>query len=236
MNRQTLEVFHGLMKKGWIDRQDDAALWALAEETDIQEELEDFKAVLGFDLLHAGNRLYLIPNQDNDLFLQSNLDYRRDIHAGRETRKQDLYLLNYMSIYLIYLFFGGDSNDPQCREFISKEEFVRQFTEHCKLTESQDLAENEDVTDYSENFKRLANVWLSKITGEPESQKFETKYGCLNRILVRCKKEEIFDVNDDGLIRPTRKMKDLMPYFLRKERITEIHNWIKEGEANAENQ
>ena len=49
MNRKTLELFHTLMKKGWIDRREDKSIWSYIDNADIQEELEDFKVVLGLD-------------------------------------------------------------------------------------------------------------------------------------------------------------------------------------------
>lgn len=236
MNRQTIEVFHGLMKKGWIDRREDAVLWAGAQETEVWEELEDFKAVMGIDLVRAGDRIYLILTQENDLFLKNNQDYKRDIRADNSIRKRDLYLMNYLSIYLIYLFFGGEGSDPQCREFISKEEFISQFTEHCKQVETMEIVDSGQVPEYGENFIQLAQNWMTKLEGEPDSQKFDCKYGILNRILAKHKIDEIFEIGDNALICPTRKMKDLIPYFLRKDRVAQIQNWIKEGQFHAENQ
>ena len=191
---------------------------------------------MGIDLFRAGDRLYMIPTQDNDLFLKNNVDYRRDIKADNTVRTRDLYLMNYLSIYLIYLFFNGEGSDPLCREFISKEDFVALFTDHCKSVEKTSLEGDDKEQDYSDNFRQLASAWLSKLDGELSSQKFDNKYGIVNRILNKYKTDELFDVGDDDLIRPTRKMKDLMPYFLRKDRIIEIQNWIKEEESNAANQ
>ena len=236
MNRKTVEVFHALMKNGWIDRREDHIIWSYADDVEIQEELEEFKAVMGIDLFRAGDRLYMIPTQDNDLFLKNNVDYRRDIKADNTVRTRDLYLMNYLSIYLIYLFFNGEGSDPLCREFISKEEFVSLFTDHCKSVEKTALEGDDKEQDYSDNFRQLASTWLSKLDGELSSQKFDNKYGIVNRILNKYKTDELFDVGEDDLIRPTRKMKDLMPYFLRKDRIIEIQNWIKEEESNAANQ
>ena len=236
MNRKTVEVFHALMKNGWIDRREDHIIWSYADDVEIQEELEEFKAVMGIDLFRAGDRLYMIPTQDNDLFLKNNVDYRRDIKADNTVRTRDLYLMNYLSIYLIYLFFNGEGSDPLCREFISKEDFVALFTDHCKSIEKVSLEGDAKEQDYSDNFRQLASVWLGKLDGELSSQKFDNKYGIVNRILNKYKTDELFDVGEDDLIRPTRKMKDLMPYFLRKDRITEIQNWIKEEENNAANQ
>lgn len=236
MNRKTVEVFHALMKRGWIDRREDHIIWSYADDVEIQEELEEFKAVMGIDLFRAGDRLYMIPTQDNNLFLKNNVDYRRDIKADNTVRTRDLYLMNYLSIYLIYLFFSGEGSDPLCREFISKEDFVSLFTEHCKSVEKTSLEGDDKEQDYSDNFRQLALAWLSKLDGELVSQKFDNKYGIVNRILNKYKTDELFDVGEDDLIRPTRKMKDLMPYFLRKDRIIEIQNWIKEEESNAANQ
>ena len=94
MNRKTVEVFHALMKNGWIDRREDHIIWSYADDVEIQEELEEFKAVMGIDLFRAGDRLYMIPTQDNDLFLKNNVDYRRDIKADNTVRTRDLYLMN----------------------------------------------------------------------------------------------------------------------------------------------
>lgn len=236
MNRKTVEVFHALMKNGWIDRREDQIIWSYAEDVEIQEELEEFKAVMGIDLFRAGDRLYLIPTQENDLFLKNNVDYRRDIKADNTVRARDLYLMNYLSVYLIYLFFSGEGSDPLCRDFISKEDFVSLFTEHCKSVEKASLDGDDKERDYSDNFRQLASAWLSKLDGEFTSQKFDNKYGIVNRILNKYKTDELFDVGEDDSIRPTRKLKDLMPYFLRKDRITEIQNWLKGEENNASNQ
>ena len=46
MNRKTVEVFHALMKNGWIDRREDHIIWSYADDVEIQEELEEFKAII----------------------------------------------------------------------------------------------------------------------------------------------------------------------------------------------
>ena len=234
MNKKTVEVFHALMKNGWIDRREDAVIWSYYEELDVQEELEDFQDVLGMDLYRTGNRLYLIPTQENDLFLKNNVDYRKDIRSENTVRSRDLFLMNYLAIYIIYLFFSGEGSSPLNRDFLSREDLIACFTEHCKLAEQP--REDSEETDYSENFRQLAADWLSKLDGEPSSQKFDHRYGIVNRLLVKFRADDLFVCEEDSLIRPTRKMVDLMPYFLRKDRIKEIQAWMQEGEANAENQ
>ena len=43
MRKQTVEVFHALMKKGWIDRSENIDVWRYYEDPEIQEELETMK-------------------------------------------------------------------------------------------------------------------------------------------------------------------------------------------------
>ena len=232
MKRNTVEVFHALMKKGWVDRRDNPEIWSMLEDQDVLEELDDFKAGMGIDIIRVGDRIYMVPTQDNDLFLKNNVDYRSDISAGNEVRTRDLYLFNYLSIYLIYLFFSGEGSDPCSREFLKKSELVSLFTTHCENVTSDVIGERSQ-TEYSDNFIALANAWLSKLDGDPASKKFDQKYGIVNRLMVKYKNDELFELSDDDLIRPTRKLKDLMPYFLRKDRVSDIQNWIKEADSDA---
>jgi hypothetical protein len=230
MNRSSAEIFKKLLKKGWLDRRDDALIWNALDDEEVISDIDVLKSAFCFDTLRVGDRFYLIPTQDNDLFLKNNVDYRKDIKAGNETRTRDLYLLNYLAIYVIYLFFKGEGSNSQCREFITKEELIVQFTKHCLETESTD-AENQN--DFSESFVALAQDWLSKTEGNLDSTKVTTeKYGVVNKILLKLKADSLFE-EIEGKILPTRKMIDLIPYWLRKERIKEVSIWIEEVEADA---
>ncbi len=227
MRKQTVAVFHALMKKGWIDRAENIDIWRYYEDPDILEELETMKEGLGFELIRSGDRIYLVPTQDNDLFLKNNVDFRIDIKANNEVRIRDLYLMNYFSIYLIYMFYHGEGTDPKCREFISKEDAIKDFSDHCRACING--ADSSEKTDYSDNFVQLANAWLSKTDGDLESMKFGEKYGILNRLLLKYSpdRDDIF-YQESGNIWPTRKLDNLMPYFLRKDRIIEMQEWLKE--------
>lgn len=233
MNRSSAEIFKRLLKKGWLDRRDDALIWNALDEEEVISDMEVLKSSFSFDTLRVGDRFYMIPTQDNDLFLKSNVDYRKDIRAGSETRIRDLYLLNYLAIYIIYLFFRGEGSNPQCREFITREELISQFTEHCRETEG---AETDASDDFSESFIALAQDWLSKTEGSPDSTRVTTeKNGVVNKIMLKFRVDGLFE-EIEGKLRPTRKMIDLIPYWLRKERVREINTWIEEVEADAPDQ
>lgn len=230
MNRHALTAFHQLMKRGFIDRRENADAWEAERDTEAWNELEELGAELGFVLYRSGNRIYLIPTQENDLFLKNNADYRKDIKADKEIRLRDLYLLNYLAIYLLFLFFKGEGANPQTREFITKEDFLSVFSEHCQSVADSVKEDLIPQTEYGENFLQLAEMWLAKTEGEPDTQKIAARYGCLNKILLKFRTDGLFETDSDRKIRPTRKLCDLMPYFLRKDRVADIHKWLAQSE------
>ncbi|MBR5091206.1 MAG: hypothetical protein IK093_17410, partial [Ruminiclostridium sp.] len=74
--------------------------------------------------------------------------------------------------------------------------------------------------------------WLSKKEGDPASRRKEDRYGNVNKILLKFEADGLFTSDESGIIRPTKKTKDLMPYVLRKDRVQMINDWI-DGENNA---
>lgn len=227
MNDGTLKLFHEMMKKGWIDRNENTLLWNHAEEPAVRDELDQMGKELGFDIVPAQDRIYLVPTQDNDLFLKNNVDFRSDVNAS-EARNRDLYLLNYLAIYLLFLFFKGEGNDAQVRDFITKEEWIREFTDHCQTVTREGVGDEDKSDDYSDNFLMLAEDWLSKKEGSEISRKLEDRYGIVNRILSKFRADDLFVESEGGKITPTKKTKDLMPYVLRKDRVQMINGWIEE--------
>lgn len=166
MNNSALKLFHELMKKGWIDRNDNSLMWNLVEDNEARDELDQMGIELGFEIIQAQDRIYMVPTQDNDLFLKNNVDYRADIKATNEVRSRDLYLMNYLAIYILFIFFKGEGVDALTRDFTTKEELIKEFTKHCQDVTRDDIDKDDKTDDYSENFHMLAEDWLSKKEGE----------------------------------------------------------------------
>ncbi|HOO07832.1 MAG TPA: DUF6063 family protein [Ruminococcus sp.] len=226
MKQETATLFYTLMKKnGWIERTVDPQAWEYWQDTEVQSELETLGSEIGFEMYPAGGKVYLIPTQDNDLFLKNNVDYRTDIKADNDVKLRHLYLLNYLAIYLLYLLFRGEGSNAVALPFITKEKLIEQFNQHCSNVTRKEFDEGSVQAEYSESFLQLANMWLGMTEGEPKSRKMAEKYGCINRLLGKFRADGLFEDQDD-IIHPTDKLKDLMPYFLRKSRITDINHWI----------
>lgn len=232
MNKSALKLYHELMKKGWIDRDDNSVLWSFVEDPEARDELDQMGAELGFEIVPAQNRIYMVPTQDNDLFLKNNIDYRSDIKAGNDVRTRDLYLLNYLAIYILYTFFKGEDSDALVRDFITKEELIKEFTDHCLSVTQKGVDGDDKAEDFSESFYMLAEDWLGKKEGDPASRRVDDRYGVVNKIILKLRADDLFVEGDDGRVVPTKKTKDLMPYVLRKERVQVINAWI-EGDEHA---
>ena len=232
MNKSALKLFHELMKKGWIDRDENSILWSAVEDPEARDELDLMGTELGFEIVPAQNRIYMVPTQDNDLFLKNNIDYRSDIRAGSDVRIRDLYLLNYLAIFTLYQFFNGDGAEALARDFITKEKLINEFTKHCLKVTQKGVDAEDMVEDFSENFYMLAEDWLGKKEGDISSRRIEDRYGVVNKILLKFRADDLFVEGDDGRVIPTKKTKDLMPYVLRKERTVMINEWI-EGDGHA---
>lgn len=227
MNNNSLKLYHEIMKKGWIDRNEHSLLWYCVEDEEARDELDLMGKELGFEIIQAQDRIYMVPTQDNDLFLKNNVDYRSDIKANNEVKSRDLYLLNYLAIFILFTFFKGEGADALVRDFITKEELIKEFTEHCENVVKKGVDGETKADDYSDNFLLLANDWLSKKEGDSASRRIEDRYGVINKILLKFDKDDLF-VDADGRIKPSKKTKDLMPYVLRKDRVQMINQWIEE--------
>ena len=132
----------------------------------------------------------------------------------------------------MYIFFKGEGSEALVRDFITKEELIKEFTDHC-LSVTQKGVDGEDkAEDFSESFYMLAEDWLGKKEGDPTSRRVDDRYGVVNKIILKLRADDLFVEGDDGRVAPTKKTKDLMPYVLRKERVQVINAWI-EGDSHA---
>lgn len=101
--------------------------------------------------------------------------------------------------------------DALTRDFITKEELIKEFTKHCQDVTRDDIDKDDKTDDYSENFHMLAEDWLSKKEGEITSKRIDDRYGVVNKILLKFKADELFLEDEGGRIRPTKKQKILCP-------------------------
>ena len=227
MRPESLRLFAKLMEKAYITREQDSSYYEDYCDAEIAAELAVMEQELDFTLYRTNGRLYLLPNPSNELFSQDNSDFRRSV--GNE-KLEELYLLNYMAIFLLHELYGGEDNTLQTRSYIKESDFLDEFTQHCEQVRSEGEALKNAAAQYSMDFLRLADNWLAK-RGD-ESNSVDTKHGCFMKIIRKFRDEELL-YDADGVWKPTVKLNDLMPYYLSKNRIAEIHTILEGGESDA---
>ena len=227
MKPESLRLFAKLMEKGYITREQDAAFYEDSCDGDIMSELAVMEQELDFTLYRTNGRLYLLPNTTNELFSQDNRDFRRSV--GNE-KLEELYLLNYMAMFLLHELYGGKGNTLQTRYYIKESDFLEEFTKHCGQVRAEGEALKNASAQYSIEFLRLADSWLAK-RGD-ESNSVDTKHGCFMKIIRKFRDEELL-YDADGVWKPTVKLSDLMPYYLSLNRISEIHAILEGGRTDA---
>ena len=223
MKPESLKLFVKLMEKGYITREHDPAYYEYYCDTEIAAELSIMEEELDFTLFRTNGKLYLIPNSTNELFSQNNRDFRRNVGIEKQ---EELYLLNYMAMFLLHELYGGKANSSiVTRYHITESDFIDDFTKHCEQVRAEGESLKNASAQYSVDFLRLADSWLAK-RGD-ESNSLDTKHGCFMKVIRKFRDEELL-CNSDGSWKPTAKLNDLMPYYLSKNRISEI-NTILEG-------
>ena len=107
MRPESLKLFAKLMENGYITREQSPAYYEYYNDPEIASELAIMEQELDFTLYKTNGRLYLLPDPNNELFSQDNNDFRRSV--GNE-KLEELYLLNYMAIFLLHELYGGKGN------------------------------------------------------------------------------------------------------------------------------
>lgn len=227
MKPESLRLFAKLMEKGYITREQDPSFYEDYCDAEIASELAIMEQELDFTLYRTNGRLYLLPNPSNELFSQDNSDFRRSV--GNE-KLEELYLLNYMAIFLLHELYGGKGNTLQTRYYIKESDFLTEFTQHCEKVRADGEELKSAAAQYSMDFLRLADNWLAK-RGD-ESNSADTKHGCFMKIIRKFRDEELL-YDADGVWKPTVKLNDLMPYYLSQNRIAEIHAILEGGASDA---
>lgn len=222
-----VKIFKKLMDKGQIDRETDGDLFLEFRNTEVRSILEEFEDELDFRIVEASSTLYLVPDSGNSLLGFTTKDFREWVAS--DARLVDAYLLCYISMFILFLFYGSRNRNPKQREFlrISKliEELDRRFATAFENSDQATVLEES----YAINFIRVAELWESKQDFEEKGRK--TKAGT---ILITCRlleRENLLRlVDEDRELRTTRKLDDLMlNYYLNESRVGEIKEMFEGG-------
>ncbi|MHB1654494.1 MAG: DUF6063 family protein [Desulfitobacteriaceae bacterium] len=215
-----LKIYQKLLEKGQLDRETEGDLFLEFRNVEVRAILAEFEEELDFKTIEVAGSLYLLPNSGNGVLGFTTKDLREGVAS--DAKLVDAYLLSYISMFILFLFYGGRNRNPKQREFlrISKliEELDRRFGMALADSEQAKVLEEK----YALNFTRIAEMWASKQDFEERGRK--TKTGTILNTCRLLERENLLRlVDDDRELRPTRKLDDLMlNYYLDDSRVQEI--------------
>jgi len=231
--KTALKIYRKLLEKGQLDRETEGDLFLEFRNAEVRAILAEFEEELDFKTIEVAGSLYLLPNSGNGVLGFTTKDLREGV--ATDARLVDAYLLSYISMFILYLFYGGRNRNPKQREFlrISKliEELDRRFAMALADSEQAKVLEEK----YALNFTKIAELWASKQDFEERGRK--TKTGTILNTCRLLERENLLRlVDDDRELRPTRKLDDLMlNYYLDDSRVEEIKGFFEGVVLDAEN-
>ena len=232
--KTALQIFRRLLDKGQLDRESDSDLFLEFRNGEVRSILAQMEEELDFTIAEASSTLYLVPDSSNNLLGFVSKDLREWVAS--DARLLDSYLLCYISMFILYLFYGGRNRNPKQREFIR----VSKLLEELDLRLGRALANDENTAGLEEhyglNFIKIAELWESKVDYEEKARK--TKTGTILNACRLLERQNLLRLLDnDREIRCTRKLDDLMlNYYLSDSRVDEIHALFEGGiEPDAQN-
>lgn len=229
---KALKIYKKLLEKGQITDTEDKELYFDFKEPEVRNTLDIMARELNFQIIAAPHSIYLVPNVENNLLGFSVKDIRESIK--KDAKLIDAFLEIYIIMTILYMFYGGKNKNPKQADFLQIKDIVNKLDETLKGTNQEEAERIEER--YSINFIQIAEYWKAKAL--IEENKLKTRTGTVLTACKLLKNEKLIIITDDDTeIRATKKLDDLMQYYyLSEERIYEINDIFKVGEANAQNQ
>jgi len=225
MIKSALGIYNRLLEAGEVSMKHDSELFMEYKKDEVRALLSQFEGELGFKILDAGNTVYMIPNLDNDVLAYVMREFRESIASN--ARMVDAYLQIYICMVIFYLFYGGKNTNPIQREFIQMKDLVAAIDQRMEKCLGDMETTEELEAQYSMNFSKIAELWMSKQIGE--MRKTSTKLGMLSKTCTLLEKEKLLRILQEGQeIRRTQKLDDLfLYYYLDENRVQEIHGLFR---------
>lgn len=231
MNVKTSKLFRALMNCGYIEKDDDPELFSAYFDDEVADDFAVLQQDFEFKLLKTPRRIYLIPDQSNELFLQNNSDYKRLV--GSDAKLSDIYMYNYLAVFILHSMYGGKGNNLETREMFRVSDMIREFSEHCRRIRDEERDYELAEEKYSIEFREIAGNWLSK-RNDIDNNRSETMNGTIMKVIRKLRDEELIYESEPNVYKPTQKLSDLMPYFLSQQRAAEVNSIFEGGKEQCQ--
>ncbi len=216
--------------KGVLSKDSQPEEYESFQDNEIRMAVSLLEEELDLKFLQIRDQIYMIPSFTNTTFGMSLREYRENI--GGNARLETAFMISLIQMAIFWLFYGGrNSSNPMQRDFIRMKDLIEEIDNlFLKLAEEKDTVLNFD-SQYRYNFTRIAELWKNKQYGG-EGQETSSKTGTVRRAVNQLREHGLLTYVEDE-IRPTRELTDkFLNYYLREERVQEIHHLFDTMEGN----
>lgn len=223
------QIYNVLLKTSELKESDNKQLFlSYINNENVRSILNVITEESKCQIKNSGSVLYLIPDIDNDIF-KFNINSQKYKHMLGESI-YDKYLCN----IIIAVIFNEFSHDLiTTNNYIEIVEIINLVSNSLdKVSMNENLNEIEE--NYEFNIKKPKEIWDSKPKWDEYDkvgkQTTSTKYqiGCIRKVINFLKNEDLFIIpEDEDIIIPTTRFKDLMCFYRDCDRKNEIENLLK---------
>jgi hypothetical protein len=217
--KQTAQVLNKLLIDGELNTSN-SELLAEYRTPEVRTQLDIWGEEMGFSLLEMRGKVYLVPHADSELLSLTIRDLRESVH--RSGRLIDVYLQSYITMIILWMFYGGKNISPKQKPFLQVKDIVTAIDERFVNLDASKVDSLE--SDYEINFTQIINHWNALPVYE-ESSRRTTRFEFVLRACRFLRGQNLLLILDgDREVRPTTKLDDLMiGHYLNMNRIEEIH-------------
>ena len=104
-----LKLYKRLLEEGILDLEIDSIYARDYYEEGVKDILFDIAENMDTTLMEVGNKVYLIPDLNNNLLIYSNQELLKDMFVGKNYNIPDLYLAYYIAITIFAEFYSAEN-------------------------------------------------------------------------------------------------------------------------------
>jgi len=211
--RTSQEIFYYLLKNRELREEKEASFYkAYTQNENIQNLVKSQGEVADSIIERYGNVIYLVPMEDNGFLGYTKAELKNALCKSNATDK-DYYLSQFVVLTLLVEFYDGQGSSGKSREYMRVGELQNCVSN--RLKEGVNNVDEEAEEREGIAFSNMLEAYEALRSEEKGSRARTTKEGFLHNILIFLQKQELIDyVEDDEMIKTTKKLDNFMDWNL----------------------
>lgn len=191
-----------------LTREKQSTLFDVYTDEEIQKLVKLIAERFNTKVMLINNTIYLIPNSDNKLLCYTKTELKDAMLRPGTYNEVDFNLANFIIGELLTTFYN--SKTEQLAMFqISYSDFENRVNTSIKKAQEYNVEELEN--EHNVPFINIIKKWNTLKGSDGDTKSKETRYGFMCKVLKFLDNEKLIEwFEDDKLIKPTKKLTDLV--------------------------